>query len=195
MQLADLDLNKTYTYADYYKWTFDERVELINGKIFPKPVESNTKHQRILGNIFIRVANYLDDKQLEICLSPFDVRFPIGSKNDEDILTVLQPDLCVCKPEILDERGGIGVPELVVEVLYPSNNKTDLKYKFDFYESVGVKECWIVSQVDNFLQIHRLVNNRFTAHGYLFSGDIVTTDILPGFSMDLTDIFPKEKTM
>jgi len=34
MQLSDLDINKTYTYADYLKWTFDERLELIKGKIF-----------------------------------------------------------------------------------------------------------------------------------------------------------------
>ena len=34
MEFADLDLNKLYTYADYYKWQFEERVELIKGKVF-----------------------------------------------------------------------------------------------------------------------------------------------------------------
>ncbi len=34
MELSDLDLSKTYTYADYFKWQFDERLELIKGKIF-----------------------------------------------------------------------------------------------------------------------------------------------------------------
>lgn len=28
-KIKDIDLSKTYTYADYLKWTFDERVELI----------------------------------------------------------------------------------------------------------------------------------------------------------------------
>lgn len=34
MQLADLDFTKDYTYADYLKWTFEERLELIQGKLF-----------------------------------------------------------------------------------------------------------------------------------------------------------------
>lgn len=34
MQLADLDLNKLYSFADYYKWQFNERVELIKGEVF-----------------------------------------------------------------------------------------------------------------------------------------------------------------
>ncbi len=29
MEFADFDLTKSYTYADYLKWTFDERVDLI----------------------------------------------------------------------------------------------------------------------------------------------------------------------
>jgi hypothetical protein len=42
MHLTDIDINKTYSYADYYSWTFDERVELINGKLFN--LESPQEH-------------------------------------------------------------------------------------------------------------------------------------------------------
>ena len=30
MQLADLDTNKVYTYADYYKWKFEEKTKIRN---------------------------------------------------------------------------------------------------------------------------------------------------------------------
>jgi hypothetical protein len=52
MQLSDLDLTKTYTYADYYSWDFEERVELINGIVFPMGESPGTLHQRVLGNLF-----------------------------------------------------------------------------------------------------------------------------------------------
>jgi len=53
MQFSDLDLTKTYTSADYLKWNFDERLELIKGYIFkmsPPPAEF---HQRIFGKDFL----------------------------------------------------------------------------------------------------------------------------------------------
>jgi hypothetical protein len=31
MGKINLDLNKTYTYADYLKWSFDDTIELIRG--------------------------------------------------------------------------------------------------------------------------------------------------------------------
>ncbi len=34
MQFSDININLTYTYADYLKWQFEERVELIKGKIY-----------------------------------------------------------------------------------------------------------------------------------------------------------------
>ncbi|MBS1503129.1 MAG: Uma2 family endonuclease, partial [Bacteroidetes bacterium] len=34
MQFEEPDISQTYSYADYLKWTFDERLELIKGKVF-----------------------------------------------------------------------------------------------------------------------------------------------------------------
>ena len=45
----DLDLSGTYTYADYLKWDFDERLELIRGKIFRICAGPNTVHQQVVG--------------------------------------------------------------------------------------------------------------------------------------------------
>ena len=52
ISLDQLDLNKVYSYADYLTWKFEDRLELIKGKIFkmsPAPVR---KHQEISGNLF-----------------------------------------------------------------------------------------------------------------------------------------------
>ncbi len=44
MQLSDLDFSKTYTYAGYLRWTFDERLELIKGRIFEMSPARNHCH-------------------------------------------------------------------------------------------------------------------------------------------------------
>ena len=47
MQFSDLDLTKTYSYADYLHWTFEDRLELIKGKIFKMTPAPNLYHQEI----------------------------------------------------------------------------------------------------------------------------------------------------
>lgn len=113
MQLSDLDLSKTYTYADYFKWQFDERLELIKGKIFEMSPAPSRSHQRISAVLTAKLVNYLKGKPCQIYAAPFDVRLPRVSKDDAAIYTVLQPDICViCDLSKLDERGSLGLPIL-----------------------------------------------------------------------------------
>jgi len=95
MQLSDLDLTKTYTYADYLKWTFDERLELIKGKVFNMSPAPGSKHQLISGTVFNEFYNYLKGKPCKVFSAPFDVRLTRRSVDDKDITTVVQPDICV----------------------------------------------------------------------------------------------------
>ncbi len=74
MTFKQLDLNGTYSYADYLKWTFDERLELIKGKIFNMSPAPARIHQDISGNIFNSLKNYLKGKPCKVYDAPFDVR-------------------------------------------------------------------------------------------------------------------------
>ena len=130
MVFADLDLNKTYTYADYFKWKFEERVELIRGRIFKMSPAPSRIHQKLSGHLFNKLSNFLEGKKCEVYSAPFDVRIPRKSKDDKDIITVLQPDICVvCDTSKLDARGCLGVPDIVIEILSPGNNTKELKNK------------------------------------------------------------------
>ena len=74
MQFSDLDLTKSYTYADYLKWQFDERIELIKGKIFKMSPAPSALHQRISGKVNNEIYNYLKGKHCQVYAAPFDVR-------------------------------------------------------------------------------------------------------------------------
>ena len=190
LKLSDLDLEKVYSYADYYSWKFPERVELIEGIIFPMDIESNRLHQEISGKIHLKLCNYLQHTKYQIYTAPFDVRFPKNSKNDSDIYTVLQPDLCViCDLSKLDDRGCNGAPDLVVEILSPSNSKKELKNKYEVYEEAGVKEYWVVFPVEKTMIIYTLINEKYQPSRLFACGDIFTSSVLPELSIDLEELF------
>jgi Uma2 family endonuclease len=78
-------------------------------------------------------------------------------ERDEDIDTVLQPDLSViCDPGKLDDQGCKGVPDLVIEVLSPETAKRDLTVKLSIYEKAGVLEYWVVHPGDKTVMIFTL---------------------------------------
>ena len=194
MKFAELDLDKVYSYADYYKWKFEERVELIKGYIFKMSPPPNRLHQEITGEIFLSLRKFLDKNPCKVYIAPFDVRLPRKSKEDKDIITVLQPDICVvCDPSKLDSRGCIGAPDIVVEVLSPSNNKKELKNKYEAYEEAEVKEYWVVLPYEKTMFIYTLVDGKYVPSRLMASGDIVTSAVLPGFSMDITELFGSDE--
>jgi Uma2 family endonuclease len=190
MQLSDLDINKTYTYADYLKWTFDDRLELIKGKIFKMTPAPGSVHQRISLRLARWIANYLEGKSCEIFLAPFDVRLIRRSSNDKDITTVVQPDVCViCDPLKVDDKGCLGAPDIVVEILSPGNNKKELKNKYELYEEAGILEYWIIHPQEKTFMKYSLIKGKFQPSRLLTIGDEVTTPVLPGFSLNLEGLF------
>jgi Uma2 family endonuclease len=191
MELSDLDFAKTYTYADYFKWQLDERLELIKGKIFRMTPAPNRIHQEISLAISLKLGNYLMDKPCKIYSAPFDVRLPRTSKEDWAIYTVVQPDICViCDLSKLDDRGCVGAPDIVVEILSIGNNKKELRNKYEVYQEAGVKEYWVIHPSEHtFLKYTLGDDGLFHSSKLLTSGDEVTTGILPGFAIDLAEIF------
>ncbi|WP_299285845.1 Uma2 family endonuclease [uncultured Mucilaginibacter sp.] len=191
MQFSDLDLNKTYTYADYLKWTFDERLELIKGKIFPMSPAPAEIHQRISTVVANELYNNLKGKPCRVYSAPFDVRLMRKSKKDKEIATVLQPDICViCDLNNIDDRGCIGAPDIVVEILSPGNNKKELQNKYEVYEEAGVKEYWIINPYGKtFLKYILDENGQFQSTKLLTLGDEVTSSILPKFTLNLDEVF------
>jgi Uma2 family endonuclease len=194
MQLSDLDIDKTYTYADYLKWTFEDRLELIKGKIFKMTPAPGSSHQRQSGTIHARLYNYLENKPCEVFSAPFDVRLPRLSGNDKEIITVVQPDICViCDPNKVDDKGCLGAPDIVVEILSPGNNKKELKNKYEVYEESGVLEYWIIHPQEKTFLKYTLTGGEFQPSKLLTLGDEVSSPILPGFSLSLDELFADRK--
>jgi Uncharacterized protein conserved in cyanobacteria len=157
MGQAAIEKGQRYTYVDYMKWNDEQRWELIEGFAVNMTPSPSRLHQKILGDLHNQFYNYLKGKPCEVYGAPFDVRFPGVNEGDEDIDTVLQPDLSViCDPGKLDDRGCKGAPDLVIEVLSPETAKRDLTVKLSTYEKSGVREYWVVHPGDKTVMIFSL---------------------------------------
>ncbi len=191
LSLNDIDLSLNYSYAHYLNWLFDERVELIKGKVFPMSGPARL-HQQVSVHLASMLFNFLLGKPCKVYTAPFDVRFFMGSnKADKDIYTVLQPDICViCDSQKLDKRGCIGAPDIVVEILSPGNNKKDLLNKYSIYEEYGVKEYWVVSPEQKSFMKYTLDTSGIYYPSRLFTlSEKVGSGVLPGFELDLDQVF------
>src|SRR5690606_25776602 len=179
-----------YSYSDYLTWQLDEMVEIIKGKLFRMTAAPSRLHQRVAGKLYYHLYGFLKGNPCEVYIAPFDVRLPRTSTRNEDIYTVVQPDICVvCDKEKLDDAGCLGAPDLIVEILSPGNNRKELQNKYEVYQESGVREYWIIQPAEHTLLIYSLKEGLFVPSRLLTSGDVVTSSVLPGFSLDLQDFF------
>lgn len=185
--LSQLDPNGTYTYADYLLWKFKERVELFKGKIFAMSPAPARLHQEVLRNLYDKFSVAFKGQKCKLYFAPFDVRLP---SKDGKITTVVQPDLCViCDTEKLDDKGCIGAPDLVVEIVSPGNSKREMKNKLSLYEEAGVLEYWVVLPSEKAIFIYVLEDGKYRPLKPFFEGDVFNSVIFPNLEVDANAVF------
>jgi Uma2 family endonuclease len=190
-----LDLNRRYTYADYMTWADDKMRELLNGFVRLMSPAPALKHAVVSRKISNAMINHVDRTggDCQVFYAPFDVRFPKNpdETKDHQIYTVVQPDICVvCDLAKLDERGCLGAPDMVVEILSLSSQRYDLNEKFNIYQSGGVKEYWVVSPKEKGIQVFILQENSQYDTGTIYEGNTqVPLQTLPGLSISTENIF------
>ncbi len=194
MEVKEPDLSGTYTYADYMTWEWDQLAELINGKIFKMSPAPGKIHQGISGNLFGPFWNYLRGKDCKVFAAPFDVRIPGPSKRktDKDILTVVQPDICVvCDLFKLDDRGCVGPPDLIIEILSKYTSAKDIRLKFDVYEAAGVNEYWVVHPEEQTILVYILGDDGKYKGNLrpLVKTDVISPTIFPDLHISLDEVF------
>jgi Uma2 family endonuclease len=192
--LSQLDLSKTYSYADYLTWQFDDMVELIKGKIMKMSPAPNVRHQSISGNLHGALFPHFRKKKCRLFVAPFDVRLYDRRKSlllNQDIYTVVQPDLCViCNPEFLDKKGCNGAPDWIIEILSKGNSKKEVQTKFALYQEASVREYWIIFSENKVIEQFVLdENNAYQLKGIYAQDGLITPFLFPELDVDLVDVF------
>jgi Uma2 family endonuclease len=173
-------------YEDYVRLTPPDsgNYELHNGLIIyratPVPL-----HQIFLTNLLTEMTVYVKKHKLGRMLpAPMDTVF---TPND-----VLQPDLLYLSNERLHLVGAKkieGAPDLVVEILSPSNHSKEMGYKKLIYELSGVREYWLVNLDKKTLTQYENVENEFYMRRVFQYADTLTSLILAGFETPMSELF------
>ena len=180
-----------FTYGDYLSWTDEERWELIDGEAFNMTPAPSRTHQKILLALADIFYKYLEDKSCEVYVAPFDVRLPEADQPEKDITTVVQPDLTVvCDPTKLDDKGCLGTPDLIVEIISPSTAARDYIEKLALYERWLVAEYWIVHPIDKTVMVFQLNAQREYGKPRIYAGaDQIPVGLFPDLIVDLKKVF------
>jgi Uma2 family endonuclease len=147
----------------------------------------NTSHQRAVGRLFRALSDYVDENDLgEVFIAPYDIVF---SK-----WTALEPDLLFVGKEqrsIITDANVQGVPDLVIEMLSPSNKEYDRDTKLRAYEKAGVPEIWYFDPEDRTAEILNLGSDgRYVVTAKLSGNAGIISDVLAGLRLTLSEVFP-----
>jgi Uma2 family endonuclease len=182
------DEEPQWTYKDYKKWELKpgERFELIDGVAYAMSAPG-TSHQQISMILSAKLYNHFEGKKCRPFAAPFDVR--LFYEEDESDDTVVQPDLVVvCDLDKLGKEGCQGAPNLVIEILSPSNTVIEMHRKLDLYQSARVPEYWVIDPEEKFIEVYCLENGLYMPH-ILRIGDTLQSTLFPGLTIPLETIF------
>ena len=148
MSLPD---NTTYTAEDYWNLPEGERAELINGQLYALASPSRI-HQQLITELLFIFHQYikLNKRTCKSYVSPLAVNLNANGK------TFVEPDISIiCDPDKLSDRGCVGAPDLVIEIVSPSRHRMDYIKKTSLYADAGVREYWIVDPATTQTTLYR----------------------------------------
>lgn len=130
-----------YTVDDIWELPEDVHVELIDGELFIWRNAPAAIHQDILMGLSFQVELYIQRKKGKCRVFPA----PFGVQIKKDKYNFVLPDITlICDEDKVEEFGCYGAPDLVIEIVSPSNRKMDYVRKLALYKEAGVREYWIV---------------------------------------------------
>ena len=174
---------RVWTYEDYLGLDDGVYFEIINGKAFMSPAPE-LFHQRWARKIFLAVERHVEAHKLgEVFFAPVDV--VLDEKN------VVQPDLVfvsTANAGLLERRGIMGAPDLVVEIISPTSLRRDRYDKRELYARFGVKEFWLADVANRAIEILALQPGGYQLLSCATNEGKIRSEVLPGFELDLVSL-------
>lgn len=172
---------RLYTLDDIYNLPDGTRAELIDGQIYYM-APPNRRHQAIARELFTSINSYIKSKDgpCEAFFAPFAVFL------NEDDLNYVEPDICViCTPDKLNDKGCMGAPDWIIEIVSPGSRRMDYFIKLFQYRTAGVREYWIVDPEKDRILVYNFESE--DTGDYTFA-DSVKAGIYDDLSVSFSDM-------
>lgn len=162
------------------------KMELDEGELYimPRPRRVHQAWHMNLGWHFLSYFREFDDPPAEL-FSDFIVGLSLENR------TLLAPDLCIVLRGRLDsvsDRMVEGAPDIAIEIL-SSDRRRDLVRKRQLYAEAGVLEYWIFDPMNDTATLLELQDGGYVERAVLGADGVVSTPLLPGLNIPLSEIF------
>lgn len=184
--------NKTYTYEDLVRFEDENRYEIIDGELYLMSSPAS-KHQVILGDMFIQISKFFEGKKCRPFIAPLDVRLDAKGKKSKN---VIQPDLMVVCDENKIQDKIEGAPDLIVEILSKYNKLHDKFDKYHLYQKYGVREYWIIDIEEGLAYVYILRDdNVYTLPKVYKIKEKIKSAIFKGLEISLEETFKNNQNL
>lgn len=179
-------LQGDWTERDYLRLPDNTRIELSNGRLEFLPMPS-LSHQLIIAFVYEALVAYLAKSfpNAMVLFASVPVRLKPNQMREPDVLVVLAGRTSQRFDEFVEH------PDLVVEVLSPSNRENDLVEKRSEYAEAGIPEYWIVDPQAKHITVLVLKRGKYVEHGQYGRAVKATSVLLKGFEVDVSTVWQK----
>ncbi len=183
--MQEMTVATRMTAQEYMAWDGPRGTNLVDGEvIMPQPTRP---HGRAQVRLVVALENWSTAGERGEVLTPIDVSVD---------------DVNVYAPDVLWYRSGRDLPspdvrpqplpDIAAEIRSPSTWRYDIGAKKAAYERYGLPELWLVDTAASEILVFRRSTPRggvFDVSLELAAGDTLTSPLLPGFALPLTDVF------
>ena len=180
---------KRLTYDAYLAMPeMKQRYAILDGELV-LAASPNPSHQAIVIEIAMKLTSFVRERQLgRVFVAPLDVvirREPLRTRQP-DVMFIGQERRVIIGPQVIE-----GAPDLVIEVLSPTNTRQELQGQLHDYRTIGVREAWVVSPEARTVEVLQLASGAMQRLGLYGLGDLLASQVLPDLRLTVDDIFPE----
>ena len=169
-----------------------QRYEIVDGVMVMPPAPTPDR-QWIMQRILLALSPFVEGRDLGVVLAA-----PVDLLIQREPLRTRQPDILYLNAQRTGIRGRAGLrglqylevpPDLVVEVLSPSNSPRDMEDKLEDYRGIGVLEAWLVSPEAETIEVESLSAENITVTGVFGVDGSLQSQVLGDFTLQLEEVF------
>jgi Uma2 family endonuclease len=164
-----------------------QRYSIVDG-VLVMAASPTPDHQTVVQETFVKLDSFVREQRLgRVFLAPLDIVIR------RDPLRTRQPDVMFisnARRYIIGLQGIEGGPDLVIEVLSPANTRQELQEKLQDYQTIGVREAWIVSPQAQTVEVLQLSAEGIQRSGLYGLGSLIVSQVLPELQLTVDELFP-----
>jgi Uma2 family endonuclease len=173
---------------EYLRLPGNHLTEFDHGRIEVLDMPSEL-HQLLVAYLYRTLLDFVGSSDLgTVLFAPFPIKLWEGKIREPDVLFMRREHAGRRK-----EKYWWGA-DLVMEVMSPDDPKRDRETKKREYAMAGIPEYWLIEPVNQIVRVFVLDSDAdgYRTHGVIEAGKMATSASLPGFGIDVREMFAQD---